>query len=69
MSLADITSNLRADIQTSVDDKPMVKVHAVEWAKVMRGDPVEINPSVGHGYKVSRGPGEQFILQCGAGLS
>jgi hypothetical protein len=52
MSLTDIMSNLRADIVTAVDEKPMVKVHAVEWAKIMRGDPVEINPSVGHGYKV-----------------
>lgn len=52
MSLADVTANLRAPVETRVSDKPQVKVHAVEWAKVMAGDPVEINPSVGHGYKV-----------------
>lgn len=34
MSLADITSNLRAPIETRVDSKPTVKVHSVEWRKV-----------------------------------
>ncbi|KAK2079746.1 hypothetical protein QBZ16_002141 [Prototheca wickerhamii] len=52
MSLADVTSNLRAPVETATDSKPMVKVHAVEWAKIMAGEPVEINPSVGHGYKI-----------------
>lgn len=52
MSLADVTANLRAPVESRVESKPMVKVHAVEWAKVMAGEPVEINPSVGHGYKV-----------------
>jgi hypothetical protein len=52
MSLKDITSNLTAEIQSATDDKPMVKVHSREWAKIMRGDPVEINPSVGHGFKI-----------------
>ncbi len=34
MSLQDVVSNLRAEIETSVDSKPMVKVHAKEWEKV-----------------------------------
>eukprot|EP00879_Flechtneria_rotunda_P003561 GHRR01003795.1.p1 GENE.GHRR01003795.1~~GHRR01003795.1.p1 ORF type:complete len:147 (+),score=35.71 GHRR01003795.1:251-691(+) len=44
--------DLRAPIDTSINDKPKMKVHQVEWAKVLAGDPVEINPSVGSGYKV-----------------
>lgn len=52
MSLADVTANLRAPVETATDNKPLVKVHAVEWAKIMAGEPVEINPSIGHGYKV-----------------
>ena len=27
-------------------------VHRAEWTKIMNGDPVEINPSMGSGYKV-----------------
>lgn len=46
MSLADVTANLRAPIETRVADAPTVRVHAVEWRKVMAGEPVEINPSV-----------------------
>ena len=75
MSLADITADLRAPVQTKVDEKPMVKVHAREWAKVMAGEPVEINPSVGHGFKIMTvdewsarwKPNEAFpeCLQCG----
>ncbi|KAL4855996.1 hypothetical protein ACK3TF_003441 [Chlorella vulgaris] len=45
MSLADVTSNLRAPIVTKVADKPTVRVHSVEWRKIMAGEPVEINPS------------------------
>ena len=52
MSLQDCVANLRADIETSVDSKPMVKVHAKEWEKIMQGKPVEINPSIGHGFKI-----------------
>jgi hypothetical protein len=52
MSLQDVVSNLRAEIETSVDSKPMVKVHAKEWEKIMQGHPVEINPSIGHGFKI-----------------
>ena len=52
MSLADVTSNLRAPVETQTSERPMVKVHAREWDKVMAGEPVEINPSVGHGYRI-----------------
>ena len=45
-------TNLRADMVTEVNEKPKARVHSVEWRKVMSGDPVEINPSVGHGYKI-----------------
>jgi hypothetical protein len=44
--------SLRADVQTQVSDSPVAKVHRVEWQKVMSGEPVEINPSVGQGYRV-----------------
>lgn len=50
MSLADVTSNLRAPIVTKVADKPTVRVHSVEWRKIMAGEPVEINPSVSRGH-------------------
>ena len=52
MSLADVTSNLRAPVASKVGEAPAVRVHAVEWRKVQAGEPVEINPSVGHGYKI-----------------
>lgn len=45
-------TNLRADIKSSVGDDPKARVHSREWMKIMNGDPVEINPSVGFGYKV-----------------
>ncbi|KAF5831486.1 hypothetical protein DUNSADRAFT_13044 [Dunaliella salina] len=35
-----------------VGPAPHVRMHASEWQKVMAGDPVEINPSVGSGYRV-----------------
>ena len=47
-------TNLRADISTHVGDKPKARVHSREWQKIQDGDPVEINPSVGFGYKASR---------------
>lgn len=47
-------TDLRAEIQTEVNDAPKARVHSVEWRKVMEGDPVEINPSLGHGFKVRR---------------
>lgn len=31
---------------------PQGPVHGVEWDRVMRGDPVQINPSDGAGFKV-----------------
>lgn len=46
MSLSDVVSNLRAPLTTRVADKPTVRVHSVEWRKIMAGEPVEINPSV-----------------------
>ena len=45
-------TNLRADLVSEVNEKPKAKVHSVEWRKIMSGDPVEINPSIGHGYKI-----------------
>ncbi|DBA87486.1 TPA: hypothetical protein ACH3X1_004521 [Trebouxia sp. C0004] len=44
--------NLRAPIETELNVTPKAKVHRVEWNKIMQGDPVEINPSIGHGYKI-----------------
>lgn len=49
-------ANLRADVMTEVNPNPKARVHSVEWRKVMQGDPVEINPSVGSGMKVRRAP-------------
>ena len=53
-SLAELKYNtdLRADIKTAVNDKPKARVHSREWQKILDGDPVEINPSVGYGYKI-----------------
>ncbi len=45
-------TNLRADIQTHTGENPKARVHSSEWVKILNGDPVEINPSVGYGYKV-----------------
>ena len=68
-------ANLRAPIQTAVNNKPKARVHSKEWQKIMNGDPVEINPSVGHGYKImtvdewsarwKRNDDFQDCLQCG----
>ena len=44
--------NLRAPVKTEVKRNAKAKVHRVEWNKIMQGDPVEINPSIGHGYKI-----------------
>lgn len=44
--------NLRADVATFIGEGPKAFVHSREWKKVMNGDPVEINPSVGHGFKI-----------------
>jgi len=45
-------TNLRAPIYTEVNPKPKARVHSREWQKIMNAEPVEINPSVGYGYKV-----------------
>ncbi len=45
-------TNLRAEIETDVNEAPRARVHSVEWRKIMDGEPVEINPSIGHGYKI-----------------
>ena len=45
-------TNLRAPITTEVNSKPKARVHSREWQKIMNAEPVEINPSVGYGYKV-----------------
>ena len=67
--------NLRAPIETEINETPKAKVHRVEWNKIMQGDPVEINPSIGHGYKIMTVDewsarwkrNEDFVqcLQCG----
>lgn len=44
--------DLKAEIVCKTSPAPLAKVHQVEWRKVMAGDPVEINPSVGTGFKV-----------------
>ncbi|GMH40985.1 hypothetical protein BSKO_08895 [Bryopsis sp. KO-2023] len=45
-------ANLSAPIEEDVNTSPKARVHRVEWRKVMEGDPVEINPSIGQGYRV-----------------
>ncbi|CAK0783986.1 hypothetical protein CVIRNUC_007189 [Coccomyxa viridis] len=45
-------TNLRAEIETDVNTAPRARVHSVEWRKIMTGEPVEINPSIGHGFKI-----------------
>lgn len=44
--------DLRAPVQTRTSETPVVAVHRVEWSKIVQGGPVEINPSVGDGYRV-----------------
>mmetsp|Transcript_39967 Transcript_39967/g.55557 ORF Transcript_39967/g.55557 Transcript_39967/m.55557 type:complete len:154 (+) Transcript_39967:170-631(+) len=44
--------DLKADIVTFINEAPKALVHSREWKKIMIGDPVEINPSVGSGYKI-----------------
>lgn len=45
-------TSLTAPISTAVNDCPHARVHSREWRKIQNGDPVEINPSVGYGYKI-----------------
>ena len=41
--------DLKADVYTEVNADPKATVHSVEWRKIMNGDPVEINPTIGAG--------------------
>lgn len=45
-------TNLRAPVATSTHQTPQAPVHALEWQRLMEGYPVQINPSIGSGYKV-----------------
>ena len=68
--------DMRADMKTYVNASPRAAVHQVEWRKIMAGDPVEINPSFGHGMKVmtvaewsahwKRNEDLQACLACGS---
>lgn len=44
-------TDLKAEVTVKVGPAPHVKVHSVEWQKIMDGLPVEINPSTGSGFK------------------
>ena len=44
--------NLSGDIYTETNANPKAKVHSTEWMKILHGDPVEINPSLGSGMKI-----------------
>lgn len=45
-------ADLKAPIEEVVGNAPKAKVHRVEWAKIQNAEPVEINPSVGQGFRV-----------------
>jgi hypothetical protein len=53
-SVAELKYNtkLTAPITTAVNEAPKARVHSREWYKIQNGDPIEINPSVGYGYKI-----------------
>eukprot|EP01024_Parvocaulis_polyphysoides_P016281 TRINITY_DN17226_c0_g1_i3.p2 TRINITY_DN17226_c0_g1~~TRINITY_DN17226_c0_g1_i3.p2 ORF type:complete len:130 (-),score=17.09 TRINITY_DN17226_c0_g1_i3:165-521(-) len=44
--------DLKAPVLSKIGDVPHVQMHKVEWNKIMNGEPVEINPSTGSGYRV-----------------
>jgi len=44
--------NLSGGIYTETNANPKAKVHSTEWMKILHGDPVEINPSLGSGMKI-----------------
>ena len=44
--------NLNGDVYTETNANPKAKVHSTEWMKILHGDPVEINPSLGQGMKI-----------------
>ena len=48
--------DLRAELETDVNDAPRAAVHSKEWQKIMDGEPVEINPSYGHGVSGAANP-------------
>lgn len=45
-------TDLRAPLRTATSSDPIAPAHREEVRKVREGLPVEINPSVGSGYKV-----------------
>lgn len=45
-------TNLRGPIVTAINPSPKARVHSREHQKILNGDPVEINPSIGYGYKI-----------------
>lgn len=76
MSMDNLLKDLRAEIYSEVNPKPKARVHSTEWAKIMAGQPVEINPTVGFGLKIMTveewsarwKPNEAFTecLNCGS---
>ncbi len=44
-------ADLRAPVSTATGAAPKARVHAVEWARLMDGLPLEINPSTGQGFR------------------
>jgi len=50
--VAKYNEDLRAEVETTTQQAPRATVHASEWRKIMNGDPVEINPSIGEGQKI-----------------
>lgn len=66
-------TNLRAPVNISIHSAPQAPVHGLEWERVMHGDPVQINPSDGQGYKVmtvrewaARWSRNDDLPECGA---
>jgi hypothetical protein len=43
---------LRAEVVEAVLEQPTGKMRRCEWAKLREGDPIQINPSIGTGYRV-----------------
>lgn len=57
--------NLKGEIEIIVNDSPTARVHRVEWKKIMEGQPVEINPSIGEGFKVMNSQALDVIVGLG----
>ncbi|KAK3266984.1 hypothetical protein CYMTET_24425 [Cymbomonas tetramitiformis] len=51
-SLPSYCDNLQSDISTAINENPKAFVHSREWNKIMNGDPVQINPALGQGFKI-----------------